>query len=117
MAVAERLPCSTEVHALHVAADGALWANTCSRLFHFDGQRFQPIAGLSGMLSGAQRMADDGQGGVLVATPSGLYPGDAGRRRLVLRAPPPVEAPYLPARPCTESRGTVRSSGSAAAPG
>src|ERR1017187_7324829 len=27
MAAAEGLPCATEVHALHVAADGALWAN------------------------------------------------------------------------------------------
>src|ERR1017187_4948082 len=30
MAAAEGLPCATEVHALHVAADGALWANTCA---------------------------------------------------------------------------------------
>src|SRR5271165_5525118 len=29
MAAREGLPCATEVHALHVAADGALWVNTC----------------------------------------------------------------------------------------
>jgi ligand-binding sensor domain-containing protein len=39
MSAAEGLACSTEVHALHVAADGALWANTCSQVFRFDGQR------------------------------------------------------------------------------
>ncbi|HYW48550.1 MAG TPA: two-component regulator propeller domain-containing protein, partial [Bryobacteraceae bacterium] len=73
MAAAEGLPCATEVHALHVAADGALWANTCGRIFRFDGQRFHPVAGLSGMLSGTQRMANDAQGRVVVATLSGLY--------------------------------------------
>jgi signal transduction histidine kinase/CheY-like chemotaxis protein/streptogramin lyase len=73
MAAAEGLPCATEVHALHVAADGALWVNTCARIFRFDGQRFHPIAGLSGMLSGAQRMVNDEHGRVVVATPSGLY--------------------------------------------
>jgi signal transduction histidine kinase/CheY-like chemotaxis protein/streptogramin lyase len=67
------LPCATEVHALHVAADGALWVNTCGRIFRFDGQRFRPILGLSGMLSGAQGMANDLHGHVVVATPSGLY--------------------------------------------
>jgi signal transduction histidine kinase/ActR/RegA family two-component response regulator len=75
MAAAEGLPCATEVHALHVAADGALWANTCARIFRFDGQRFHVIAGLSGMLSGTQGMANDVHGHVVVATatPSGLY--------------------------------------------
>jgi ligand-binding sensor domain-containing protein len=73
MAAAEGLPCTTEVHALHVAADGALWANTCARIFRFDGQRFLPIAGLSGMSTGTQMMANDAHGHVLVATPSGLY--------------------------------------------
>jgi len=73
MGVAEGLPCATEVHALHVAADGALWVNTCARIFRFDGQRFRPVAGLNGMLSGAQGMANDARGHVLVATPSGLY--------------------------------------------
>ena len=73
MGGAEGLPCSTEVHALHVAADGALWANTCARIFRFDGQRFEPIAGLTGMLSGAERMANDAHGRVVVSTLSGLY--------------------------------------------
>src|ERR1022692_2522642 len=58
MAAAEGLPCATEVHALHVAADGALWANVCARVFRFDGQRFHPVAGLSGMLSVASAMTD-----------------------------------------------------------
>src|SRR5580658_9888866 len=81
MAAAEGLPCVTEVHALHVAADGALWANTCEQVFRFDGQRFHPITGLSGMSSSAQSMADGAHGHVLVATPSGLYeaaPSDDG---------------------------------------
>src|SRR5271168_4570706 len=43
MAAAEGLPCTTDVHALYVAADGALWANTCGQVFRFDGQRFRPI--------------------------------------------------------------------------
>ena len=73
MAAAEGLPCVTEVHALHVASDGALWVNTCAQIFRFDGQRFHPIAGVSGMLSGAQRMANNEHGNVLVATPSGMY--------------------------------------------
>ncbi|MGD0047325.1 MAG: ATP-binding protein [Bryobacteraceae bacterium] len=73
MAAAEGLPCATEVHALHVAADGALWVNACSQVFRFDGRRFHPIAGLGGMLSGSQRIADGAHGHVVVATPSGLY--------------------------------------------
>ena len=31
MGQAKGLPCSTEVHGLFVASDGALWANTCAR--------------------------------------------------------------------------------------
>ena len=73
MAAAEGLPCTTEVHALHVAADGALWVNTCARIFRFDGQRFHAIAGLSGMLSGSQGMANAADGRVIVAAPSGLF--------------------------------------------
>ncbi len=73
MAAAEGLPCATEVHALHVAADGMLWANTCERIFRFDGHRFHPVAGIAGMLSGAQRMANDAHGNVALATPNGLY--------------------------------------------
>ena len=73
MAAEAGLPCATEVHALHVAADGALWVNTCERIFRFDGQRFHRVAGLSGMLPGAQGMVNDASGGVVVATGSGLY--------------------------------------------
>ncbi len=73
MAAAEGLSCATEVHALFVAADGALWANICSQIFRFDEQRFYPVSGLTDMLSGTQRMAGDAQGHVLVATASGLY--------------------------------------------
>lgn len=81
ISTAEGLPCATEVHALHVAADGALWANTCDHVYRWDGQRFHPVAGLNGMLSGAQGMANDAHGDVVLATPSGLYkatPGSAG---------------------------------------
>jgi signal transduction histidine kinase/ActR/RegA family two-component response regulator/streptogramin lyase len=73
MAAAEGLPCATEVHALHVAADGALWANTCGGLFRYDGRRFHPIDGVGGMMMGAQAMANDVHGNVVVATPSGLF--------------------------------------------
>lgn len=73
MAAADGLPCVTEVHTLHVAADGALWANLCAQILRYDGQKFHPVAGLAGMLSGAQRMADGADGKVTVATPSGLY--------------------------------------------
>src|ERR1039457_6243871 len=73
MGAADGLPCTAEVQALHTAADGALWANTCSGVFRFDGQRFHAIPGLNAMLSGAQRMADGASGGVVVASPSGLY--------------------------------------------
>ncbi|MGA2115066.1 MAG: ATP-binding protein [Bryobacteraceae bacterium] len=73
MAAAEGLPCISEVHGLHVAADGALWANTCAQIFRFDGKKFHPVSGLSGMTSGAQRMADGVGGRLAVATPTGLY--------------------------------------------
>jgi ligand-binding sensor domain-containing protein len=73
MAGAEGLPCATEVRTLHVAEDGALWANTCQQVFRFDGQRFQAIPTVSGMLQTAQSMANAANGNVLVATPSGLY--------------------------------------------
>jgi ligand-binding sensor domain-containing protein len=42
MAAAEGLPCATEVHDLFVAADGALWANTCARICRFDGGASTP---------------------------------------------------------------------------
>jgi signal transduction histidine kinase/CheY-like chemotaxis protein len=73
MAAADGLPCTSEVHTLFVAADGALWANTCAQIFRFDGQRFHSIAGISAMLSGAQGMAEDAHGNVMVSTPGGMY--------------------------------------------
>lgn len=72
MATAEGLPCATEVHTLHVGADGALWANACAQIFRYDGQFFHAIAGLTGMLSSTQGMANAADGHVVVATPSGL---------------------------------------------
>ncbi len=73
MASAEGLPCASEVHTLHVAADGALWVNTCAQIFRFDGGLFHPIHGLAGMHSGTQGMANLADGRVVVATPSGLF--------------------------------------------
>lgn len=73
MAAEDGLPCVSEVHALHVAADGALWANLCAQVLRYDGQRFHQVAGLADLLTGAQRMANGPKGGVTVATPSGLY--------------------------------------------
>src|ERR1022692_4378131 len=40
MGTPDGLPCATEVHTLHTAADGALSANTCSQGFRFDGHLF-----------------------------------------------------------------------------
>jgi ligand-binding sensor domain-containing protein len=105
MAGFEGLPCATEVHALHVAPDGALWANTCNHVYRWDGQGFHAIAELGSMLSGAQGMANDPGGGVVVATPSGLYevaPGGAGS----LAARPYPLGPELSGK---ESRGIARS--------
>lgn len=51
MAVADGLPCASEVQALHVATDGALWANTCAQIFRFDGQRFVDPPGHMEILS------------------------------------------------------------------
>jgi len=82
MGAAEGLPCTSEVHTLHVAADGALWANTCAQVSRFDGQHFQAITRVGVMQGGAQGMADDTHGGVLVATAAGLYealPGGSGK--------------------------------------
>ena len=73
MAVAEGLPCATEVHTLHVAVDGAMWVNACAQFFRFDGQRFHSISGLSGMSSTTQGMADGDHGRLVVSTLSGLY--------------------------------------------
>ena len=76
-----------------VAADGALWANTCERIFRFDGQRFHPIAGLSGMLSGTERMTNDARGhGMMVARDTrarSLLPAlSPSRAKLLVRMPP-----------------------------
>jgi signal transduction histidine kinase/ligand-binding sensor domain-containing protein/ActR/RegA family two-component response regulator len=73
MGQAEGLPCSTEVHGLFVASDGALWANTCAGIFRFDGRRFLSIPGVDRLLRGAQVMADAAGGGVLITTSAGLY--------------------------------------------
>ncbi len=74
----EGLPCSTEVHGLFAASDGALWVNTCAKIFRFDGQRFSPVPGVDVLLRGAQVMADGGGGSVLIATPAGLYEASRG---------------------------------------
>ena len=58
---------------MYVADDGALWANTCDRVFRFDGQGFRSIAGLNGMSSGTQGMANGPHGHVFVGNPSGLF--------------------------------------------
>jgi hypothetical protein len=73
MGQAEGLPCSTEVHGLFLASDGALWANTCAKIFRFDGHRFQAIPGIEKLLSGAQVMADGTGGGLFITTQAGLY--------------------------------------------
>ena len=72
MGAGEGLPCIGEVQALYVSQVGELWANTCSRLLRFDGQRFQAAAGVSEMLNRAQAMADGPNGNLVVATNSGL---------------------------------------------
>jgi signal transduction histidine kinase/CheY-like chemotaxis protein/streptogramin lyase len=78
MGQAEALPCSTEVHGLFVASDGALWANTCAGIFRFDGQRFHAVQGVDRLLRGAQVMADGASGGTLISTSAGLYEASRG---------------------------------------
>lgn len=73
MGAAEGLPCTTEVHTLHTATDGAVWVNTCKQFFRFDGQRFHAVPGLNGMQPGVQAVADDAAGRVLIAAQDGLY--------------------------------------------
>jgi PAS domain S-box-containing protein len=90
---AEGLPCSTEVHSLFVASDGALWANTCAKIFRFDGQRFQAIPGIGTLLRGAQAMADASRGGVLIATPSGLYEASESANGAFSTRPYPLPEP------------------------
>src|SRR5579864_7502100 len=70
--LAEGLPCETEIHTLYVASDGALWTNACNQIFRFDGQIFHPLPGLGGPLAGAQRIAEDADGHVVVSTTTGL---------------------------------------------
>jgi len=72
MGAAEGLPCTSEVQALHVSTDGALWANTCSKLFRFDGKRFRVALGVGEMLNRAQALADGPHGYLVAATTSGL---------------------------------------------
>ena len=69
----EGLPCSSEVHSLFAASDGALWTNTCGGIFRFDGRHFQAIPGIDTLLRGAQVMTDAIGGGVLVTTENGIY--------------------------------------------
>src|SRR5271167_2502267 len=66
------LPCATEIHTLYLASDGALWTNACNQIFRFDGEIFQPVPGLGGPLGGAQRIAEDTHGRVVVSTTIGL---------------------------------------------
>lgn len=73
MGLGEGLPCSTEVHGLFVASDGALWANTCEAIFRFDGERFQAIPGIHEMLRGAEVMAEGPDRAVLITTPAGIF--------------------------------------------
>jgi signal transduction histidine kinase/DNA-binding response OmpR family regulator/ligand-binding sensor domain-containing protein len=72
MGTAEGLPCATEIHTLYVASDGALWTNACNQIFRFDGQIFHSVPGVGGPLSGAQRIAEDVHGHVIVSTTTGL---------------------------------------------
>ncbi len=99
MAAAEGLPCTSEVHALHIAADGALWANTCGQIYRWDGKRFHSVAGLAGMLTSAQGMANGEHSGVVVATPTGLFEADPRSTSAPVRPYPlPPELSGKPAR-------------------
>jgi signal transduction histidine kinase/DNA-binding response OmpR family regulator len=72
MGPAEGLPCGTEIHTLYLAADGGLWTQACSQIFRFDGKSFRAVLGLGGPIAGAQRIAEDVQGHVVVSTGTGL---------------------------------------------
>ena len=81
MGLPQGMPCATEIHTLYVASDGALWTNACNQIFRFDGKVFHSVAGPAGPLGGAQRMAEDGDGHVIISTPVGLQrilPGNGG---------------------------------------
>ncbi len=95
MGPAQGLPCSTETHALFLAADGALWANLCSSIFRFDGQRFQPVSGRETfLLPGTQMMADGAGGSVLITTTKGLYEASRAGDGSFLMRPWPLPAPF-----------------------
>src|SRR5689334_11946746 len=73
MGQTEGLPCSTETHALFVASDGALWANTCAKIYRFTGERFVAVTGIDRLLRGAQVMAEGAGGSIWITTSTGLY--------------------------------------------
>jgi len=98
MGQAEGLPCSTEVHGVFVASDGALWVNTCAELFRFDGQRFEVIPGISRLLRDAQVMADGTRGSVLVTTPAGIYEVSRGTAGSFATRPYPI-SPVVAGKP------------------
>jgi signal transduction histidine kinase/DNA-binding response OmpR family regulator/HPt (histidine-containing phosphotransfer) domain-containing protein len=72
MGSAQGLPCGTEFHTLYLATDGALWTQGCSKIFRFDGRIFSSILALNGPLGGAQRIAEDVNGHVILSTGTGL---------------------------------------------
>ncbi|MGO9240190.1 MAG: ATP-binding protein [Bryobacteraceae bacterium] len=72
MGPVEGLACGTEIHTLYVATDGALWANACAQIFRFDGHAFHSIPIAKGPLQGAQRIAEDVHGHVIVSSTTGL---------------------------------------------
>jgi signal transduction histidine kinase/streptogramin lyase len=72
MGPAEGLPCGHEVHTLYLASDGALWTNACAQIFRFDGQVFHSVPIPNGHLQGAQRIAEDVEGHVIISTTAGL---------------------------------------------
>ena len=100
MGPAEGLPCTTEVHSLHVAADGAVWVSTCSKVFRFDGRRFSALEGFTGILAGAQSIANAPTGGVYIASLAGLYEAVPQSGGTFVSKPLPVslDSTALPAR-------------------
>ncbi|MGA3204745.1 MAG: two-component regulator propeller domain-containing protein, partial [Bryobacteraceae bacterium] len=72
MGQAEGLPCGTEIHTLYLASDGGLWTHACNQILRFDGESFHSVLVLRGPLGGAQRIAEDVHGNVVVSTESGL---------------------------------------------
>ncbi|MGO9257952.1 MAG: ATP-binding protein [Bryobacteraceae bacterium] len=95
MGPAEGVPCGTEIHTLYLASNGALWSHACNKILRFDGRIFHEVLGLSGPLNGAQRIAEDVHGHVVVSTGAGLTEVlPAGADSLVLRPyrlPPALE--------------------------